>query len=45
MLTNNFINKMLNCSGGDLGNRMQLKGCDKPNYGWTNPNRLVPIPS
>jgi hypothetical protein len=26
MWTDNCINKMLNCSGGDLGNGMQLKG-------------------
>jgi hypothetical protein len=44
MWTDNCINKMLNCSGGDLGNGLQLKGADKPSYGWRNPNRLVPIP-
>lgn len=38
------INKLLNCSGGDLGNGKQVKGADKPSYGWTNPHRLVPVP-
>lgn len=45
MWTDGCINKMLNCSGGDLGNGMQLKGAQKPAYGWLNPDRLVPIPS
>lgn len=41
----NCIDKLLNCSGGDLGNGKQLKGASQPSYGWTNPVRLVPIPS
>jgi hypothetical protein len=44
MWTDGCINKMLNCSGGDLGNGRQLKGAQQPSYGWRNPNRLVPIP-
>jgi hypothetical protein len=51
MWTDNCINKMLNCSGGDLGNGRQLKGAAKPIYyehgSWSAslriPNRLVPI--
>jgi len=41
----NCIDKLLNCSGGDLGNGWQLRGASQPSYGWTNPNRLVPIPA
>lgn len=44
MFHDNCIDKLLNCSGGDLGNGWQLKGAAQPSYGWTNPNRLVPIP-
>jgi hypothetical protein len=44
MFHDNCIDKLLNCSGGDLGNGLQLKGASKPSYGWTNPNRLVPVP-
>jgi hypothetical protein len=52
MWTDNCINKMLNCSGGDLGNGKQLKGAAKPIYftdgKWSAslriPKRLVPIP-
>jgi hypothetical protein len=44
----NCINKLLNCSGGDLGNGKQLKGAQQPIYNgipmWKNPQRLVPIP-
>jgi uncharacterized protein DUF1996 len=39
------INQMLNCSAGELGDGYHLKGADKPAYGWTNPNRLVPVPA
>jgi hypothetical protein len=45
MWTDNCINRHLNCSGGDLGNGLQMKGADKPSYGWLNPNRLVPVPA
>ena len=44
MWIDNCIGKKLNCSGGDLGNGEQLKGADRPKYGWKNPDRLVPIP-
>ena len=52
MWTNNCIEKLLNCSGGDLGNGLQLKGAEEPRYlingvwtaSWRNPVRLVPIP-
>lgn len=40
----NCINKLLNCSAGQLGNGQQLKGADQPSYGWKNPQRLVPVP-
>lgn len=45
MWIDNCINKLLNCSGGDLGNGLQIKGADKPSYGWTNPQPLVPLPA
>jgi hypothetical protein len=38
------IGKMLNCSGGDLGNGKQLKGAAKPKEGWKANPRLVPVP-
>lgn len=50
MWTDGCINKMLNCSGGDLGNGKQLKGASVPIYNgvksFTIPDslRLVPIP-
>ncbi len=52
MWTDGCINKVLNCSGGDLGNGKQLKGAAKPIYysrgswtsSWQIPKRLVPIP-
>jgi hypothetical protein len=44
MWTDNCIDKMLNCSGGDLGNGKQLAGASQPAYGWNIPQRLVPIP-
>jgi hypothetical protein len=44
MWTGNCIDKLLNCSGGDLGNGKQLKGAAAPAYGWRNPNRVVPVP-
>jgi hypothetical protein len=44
MWVDHCIGRKLNCSGGDLGNGQQLKGAAKPKYGWTNPERLVPIP-
>jgi hypothetical protein len=45
MWMDNCINKHLNCSGGDLGNGSQLRGAAQPSYGWSNPNRLVPVPA
>ncbi len=48
MWWNNCINKMLNCSGGDLGNGKQLKGAAQPIYNgvlsWKHPQRLVAVP-
>lgn len=38
------INKGLDCSGGDLGNGLQLIGASQPSYGWINPNPRTPIP-
>jgi hypothetical protein len=48
----NCIDKLLNCSGGVIGDGTALKGGDVPRYlingkyvsSWTNPNRIVPIP-
>ena len=31
-------------SGGNLCNGWWIRGASQPTYGWTNPNRLVPIP-
>lgn len=39
------INKGLNCSGGDLGNGLQLPGAAQPSYGWVNPIARTPIPA
>jgi hypothetical protein len=50
MWTDHCINKLLSCSGGDLGNGKQLKNAAIPVYkgvkSWTIPTdmRLVPIP-
>lgn len=48
MWWNNCISKLLNCSGGDLGNGKQLKGAAQPIYNgvpsWKHPQRLVPVP-
>lgn len=51
---NGCLDRMLNCSGGDLGNGLQLKGASQPIYynsttgtytqSWRNPNRLVLVP-
>jgi hypothetical protein len=38
MWTEHCINRGLDCSGGDLGNGLQLLGASIPSYGWTNPN-------
>ena len=44
----NCINKLLNCSGGQLGNGKDLVGAAQPTYSgkasWTHPQRLVPKP-
>lgn len=45
MFTQGCIDRMLNCSGGDLGNGKQLIGASQPSYGWKNPKRLVPVPA
>jgi hypothetical protein len=42
MWTENCINKLLNCSGGDLGNGLQLKMRD--DFTWNATPRLVDIP-
>jgi hypothetical protein len=44
MMHDGCINGRRNCSGGDLGNGLQLKGAQQPTYGWTNPNRLEAEP-
>lgn len=38
MWTEGCIDKGLDCSGGDLGNGLQLIGASQPSYGWVNPN-------
>lgn len=38
MWEDHCINKGLNCSGGDLGNGLQLIGASEPAYGWANPS-------
>ncbi len=38
MWEDNCINRGLDCSGGDLGNGLQLIGASQPSYGWVNPN-------
>jgi hypothetical protein len=43
MWVDNCVGKLLNCSGGDLGNGKQLKGASQPKYGWSIPTRLVPV--
>jgi len=44
----NCIQKLLTCSGGQLGNGRELKGAAQPTYNgvgsWTHPQRLVPKP-
>ncbi len=44
MWLDNCINKGLNCSGGDLGNGLQVPGAAQPSYGWTalTPTRPQP---
>ena len=34
----------LDCSGGDLGNGMQLRGASQPHYGWRHPAPVVAAP-
>ncbi len=43
--TQNCVNKLLNCSGGDLGNGKQIIGASQPSYGMVNPVHLVPLSS
>jgi hypothetical protein len=48
----NCINKLLNCSGGNLGDGRQLIGAAQPYYTvngaltplWLNPNPVIPVP-
>ena len=40
----NCIEKGLNCSGGDLGNGLQLNGASMPAYGWVNPSSRLAMP-
>jgi hypothetical protein len=42
MWTDNCINKLLNCSGGDLGNGLQLRMRD--DFSWNATPRLVDMP-
>lgn len=48
MFEANCIQKQLNCSGGDLGNGLQLRGAAQPFYNgkpsWVNPHPIVPVP-
>ena len=48
MWMDNCINKLLNCSAGDLGNGKQLKGAAQPQYdgvlSWKAIPHLVPVP-
>lgn len=44
MWQDNCINKGLSCSGGDLGNGLQLIGASQPSYGFTNPNPKSSMP-
>ena len=44
--TDNCIDKLLSCQGGNLGDGFILKGAQVPPWGWkTVPERLVPVPS
>jgi hypothetical protein len=45
ILHDNCIEKLYNCSGGDLGNGQRLRGAAQPEYGFTNPNRLISEPA
>jgi hypothetical protein len=45
MWIDHCINRGLNCSGGDLGNGLQIAGASQPRYGWVNPVPRVPIPA
>ena len=45
MWTEHCIEKGLSCSGGDLGNGLQLIGAAEPTYGWKNPKPRVPVPA
>ncbi|UZK67740.1 DUF1996 domain-containing protein [Sphingomonas sp. M1-B02] len=41
--TENCVDKLLNCSGGDLGNGWQMK--ERESFTWNANPRVVPIPS
>jgi hypothetical protein len=44
--TDNCIDKLLSCQGGNLGDGFALKGAQQPPWGWkTAPQRLVPVTS
>ena len=38
MFENNALNRLLNCSGGDLGNGLQIKGASQPYPNYLYPN-------
>jgi hypothetical protein len=40
----NCIDKEMSCSSGNLGEGHRVLGSGPPDYGWVNPNHLVPIP-
>lgn len=43
--TDNCIDKLLSCQGGNLGDGFVLKGAQVPPWGWhTAPERLIPVP-
>lgn len=44
MWQENCIAKGLDCSGGDLGNGLQLVGASQPSYGFVNPKTKSPSP-
>ena len=44
MWTDHCIEMALSGSGGDLCNGRALRGASQPRYGWSHPERLVPIP-
>ena len=44
--TDNCIDKLMSCQGGNLGDGFILEGAQVPPWGWkTAPERLVPVAS